>query len=334
MAEANRRKKRKKRKQIRNIAKRTVYFLMTTIVAVALFLFVNERYLHIDGVPTFSSLMQSTGLIKRPKVNVDQDEIAVHFINVGQGDCALIVTPEKNVLIDCGEQTEANNVIQYLRDFGVERLDYVIATHPHSDHIGGMADMLSAFDIGEVMMSEIPDELTPTSYYYEDTLNVIAKKNINAFYTIQGQKFELCKGTTIEILGPISSSFDDLNDFSVVCKLVSGNYSFLFTGDMEKASEYELMDYWINVSADVLKVAHHGSSSSSTSAFLKRVKPQYAVISVGEDNSYGHPANEVIDRLNAMDCEILMTKDEGDIVFVTDGNELAVVTTNSAEEVA
>lgn len=333
MAETSRRQKRKKRKQRRNIVKKISYILVLTILATALFLLFNENYFHFDGIPTISQIMQYVGLIKRPKVVVDQDEIAVHYLDVGQGDCVLIKTPDKNVLIDCGEESESDYVISYLKDFDVERLDYVIITHPHSDHMGGMAHILSAFDIGEVMMPKVSDDLIPISYFYEDTLDIIEEKGIAAFFTMQGQKFELCEGTSLEILGPVSDDFDNLNDFSVVAKLVSGNYSFLFTGDMENAAEKDLMDYWINVSADILKVAHHGSSTSTSYAFLKRIAPTYAVISVGEDNSYGHPTSEILDRLEAMDCKILMTKDEGDIVFITDGNDISYVTTNNQTEV-
>lgn len=334
MAEKSRRQKRKERKQRKDLAKNICYIIFVLLFVAILFLIFNEHYLHIEGVPTITELMEDAGFIKRPKVHVEQDEIAVHFIDVGQGDCALIKTSDKNVLIDCGEDSEAANVISYLKSFGVTKLDYVIATHPHSDHMGGMYRILSSFDVGEVIIPEVSENLTPTTEYYEKFLDVIEERNIGAFFAIQGQKFQLCEGTTLEILGPLGSDYDDLNNFSVVAKLTSGNYSFLFTGDMETASEEKLMEYWINVRADVLKVAHHGSSSSSSTAFLKRISPEYAVISVGEGNSYGHPTSEVLKRLKYFDCEILTTMDKGDIVFITDGNELKYVTTNSGEDAA
>ncbi len=333
MAEQTRKEKRRQKKRRRSAAKKISAALFLIVITAAVFLAFNEHYFHISGVPTVSELMQSAGLLKRPNVVVSQDEIAVHFIDVGQGDCALVKTPDKNLLIDCGEAAEANQVISYLRDFGVKRLDYVIITHPHSDHMGGMYRVLSAFDVGAVLMPAIPNDILPDTDYYRQALDVIEDKNIVKITTIQGQYFDLCEGTSFEILGPIGDSFDDLNDFSVVAKLTSGNYSFLFTGDMEKAAEYELMDYWINVRADVIKVGHHGSASSTSTAFLKRVKPQYAVISVGE-NSYGHPTSEVLKRLESMDCEVFTTMNEGSIVFVTDGNELRCITTNSSEGAA
>lgn len=330
----NKRKARKRKSRKESVVKPFVIGFLTAVLLMAALVFVNENYLHFDSIPTISELSQRLRLVDRPKVTVEQDEIAVHFIDVGQGDCTLIKTSDKNVLIDCGERSEAAHVVAYLRDFGVTRLDYVIATHQHSDHMGGMAQILRAFDIGEFIMPEIPDEMTPTADFYSDALDVIEEKGIEAVYSTVGRVISLCEGTSLELIGPVGSGYDDLNSYSIVARLVSGNYSFLFTGDMESDAEQEMADSWIDVRADVLKVAHHGSSSSSTKAFIGRVGAEYAVISVGEDNSYGHPTNEVLKRLSAFGYEILITMEYGDIVFVTDGNELSYVTTKEEREAA
>ncbi len=300
----------------------------------AIVLFVNEHWLHSSFIPSLSDIYQTLGIIKRPKVEVDQDEIAVHFIDVGQADCAVIITPDKTMLIDSGESETASDVISYLNDFGVKRLDYVIGTHPHSDHMGGMAKILNAFDVGEFIMPEIPDELIPTAYFYSDMLSVIERKGITASYSENGRIIELCEGTAIEFIGPVGKEYDDLNNYSVVAKLTSGNISFLFTGDMEKEAEKELVDRFADLSADVLKVGHHGSSSSSSMEFLDRVSPEYAVISVGIDNSYGHPSEAATKRLKSLDCKVLTTMMYGDIVFVTDGNTLTYTSTNEIKEAA
>ncbi len=333
MAQKRRRSRKRKSKE-KSTGSVFLLGFMTAVLLICAVIFVNENYLHFDSIPTLSELSQRIGLINRPKVTVEQDEIAVHFIDVGQGDCALIKTSDKNVLIDCGEKTEAASVIAYLRDFGVTQLDYVITSHQHSDHMGGMAQILRAFEVGEFIMPEVPDELIPTTDYYSRLLGVIQQKNISAVYSNVGRQIPLCEGTVLHLLGPVGYGYEDLNSYSIVAKLVSGNVSFLFTGDMEYDAELEMVYSWSDISADVLKVAHHGSDSSSTFEFLARVRPQYAVISVGEDNSYGHPENEVVERLDLFTDKILTTMEYGDVVFVTDGNELRYVTTNSFQQAA
>ncbi len=330
-------KKRRRASKRKNRKKRKSNWLYSAFIILMLFgivLFVNEHWLHSSIIPSLSDIYQTLGIIKRPKVEVDQDEIAVHFIDVGQADCALIITPDKTMLIDSGESDTASDVISYLRDFGVTRLDYVIGSHPHSDHMGAMAKILNAFEVGEFIMPEVPDDLIPTAAFYSDMLEVIERKRITASYSENGRVIELCEGTSLEILGPVGAGYEDLNNYSVVAKLTSGNISFLFTGDMEKDAEKELVGRWLDLSADVLKVGHHGSSSSSTIDFLARVNPRYAVISVGIDNDYGHPSEAATKRIKAFGCKIFTTMIYGDIVFVTDGNTLTYTSTNEIKETA
>ena len=327
-----RRKPRRRKKQRKTAGNIAAIILLATL-SVAFMLVLNEKFFHWDFLPTVNGIMQSVGITNR-RVEFQQGETAVHFIDVGQGDCVLIESPGKNVLIDCGERSEAAGVVGYLRDYGITRLDYVIATHQHSDHMGGMAQVLRAFDVGEFIMPDIPDDMIPTSQFYSDALDVIEQKGIKATYACVGRRLDLSEGTVLEILSPIGSDYSSLNSYSVVTKLTSGNISFLFTGDIEKEAETLMTDAWLDIRADVLKVAHHGSSSSSCTAFLKRVRPEYAVISVGADNAYGHPSNDVIDRLDSFGCGILMTMEYGNIVFVTDGNELKYYTPEKAEDAA
>ncbi len=296
--------------------------------------FVNEHWLHLAWLPTLSEILQTSDYLRHPHVTVQQDEIAVHFVDVGQGDCSLIITPDKTALIDCGEDDDIGDLIRYIRSFGVGRLDYVIGTHPHSDHIGGMPQILSSFEVGEFIMSDIPDGKLPTTDYYIDLLDVIDERNIDAVYAEVGREIVLCEGTVLRLIGPLSDRYIALNDHSVVAKLESGNYSFLFTGDMEKEAELDLVASFTDLRADVLKVGHHGSVTSSCSEFLQRVRPDYAVISVGEDNHYGHPVKKVVDRIVDTGAEVLTTKDCGSIVFVTDGNELYHVTAENKEDAA
>ncbi len=325
---AARRKNRKKRKS------NWLYIAFSVLMLFAIVIFVNEHWLHSSFIPSLSDIYQTLGIIKRPKVEVQQDEIAVHFIDVGQADCAVIITPDKTMLIDSGESETASEVISYLRDFGVRKLDYVIGTHPHSDHMGGMAKILNAFEVGEFIMPEIPDEHIPTANFYSNMLEVIERKGIMASYSQNGRVIKLCEGTSLELLGPVGNGYEDLNNYSIVAKLTSGNISFLFTGDMEKEAEIHLLLSMQDLHADVLKVGHHGGASSSSFEFVSLVDPQYAVISVGIDNDYGHPSEAATKRLKALGCKILTTMMYGDIVFVTDGNTLKYTSTNEIREAA
>lgn len=321
-------RKRKNKKKSANDIFRCVFVI---VMLLSMLLFANEHWFHIDFIPTLTDIYKMTGVIKRPNVVVEQDEIAVHFLDVGQADCIFIYTPDKTMLIDSGENDTSQYVISYLRDFGVKRLDYVIGTHQHSDHMGAMAEILRAFEVGEFIMPEIPEEQIPAAAFYSAMLDVIEDKKISASYSENGREITLCEGTVLKLLGPVGDNYEDLNDYSIVAKLTSGNFSFLFTGDMEKIAEQHLLMTFPDIKADVLKVAHHGSASSSCTEFLLAVRPQYAVISAGRNNSYGHPSNEVLERLCLFNCTNLVTMNYGDIVFVTDGNELTYTTTRYGE---
>lgn len=330
-----RRKARRKRKQARENAKKFFLWFLVIVILLAVLVIMNERWLHCRYIPTTSEIADLIGYEKRPQITVQQDEISVHFIDVGQGDCILIDTPEKDMLIDCGETEYAGRVIMYLRSFGVTKLDYVIASHPHSDHMGGMSRIMTAFDVGEFIMPQVPDDMIPQLEFYTDAMDVISSKGIKLTYSEIGNSIPLCEGTQLDIIGPIGTGYSDLNSYSVVAKLTSGNRSFLFTGDMEKDAEYVMAGSWLtDLSADVLKVPHHGSASSSSVEFVMRVHPEYAVFSVGADNKYGHPNSEVVAFYRSIGCKTLMTMHSGDIVFITDGNEIRYATANEQHAAA
>ncbi len=321
-----RRKARKKRKQSRETAKKFFTVVVIIIIIAAAVIMINERYIHCEYIPSTDEIISFIGLEDTPEITVEQDEIAVHFIDVGQGDCIFIDTPDKDMLIDSGEYEYASRVIRYLHSNGVTKLDYIIATHPHSDHMGGMARIMTAFDVGEFIMSEVPEDMIPIAEYYTKAMNTLALKGITTTYSEVGRTITLCEGTQLNIIGPLGSGYDDLNSYSIIAKLTSGNRSFLFTGDMEKDAELELVNSWLNLSADVIKIPHHGSSSSSSSAFVKRVRPSYAVVSVGDDNTYGHPNSEVLNRYRLIGGKVISTMNSGSVVFITDGNEITYIT--------
>lgn len=332
----NRRRQGVKRRQERVTANSVVFTVVVALVlCFTLFIFINDTFLRLDGIPSVYDVLCVMGIAKKPLVKTQvSGEATVHFIDVGQGDCELIVTEKYTLLIDCGEDSTVSEVIGYIHSLGITKLDYVIATHPHSDHMGGMYEILERFNVGRFIMPEIDEDYEPVTVVYDKMLDVIEKKSINASYANAGEVIFLGEGASLEIIAPVRSDYDNLNNFSVAARLVFGNTSFLFTGDIEALAESDILQSGTNVDSDVIKVPHHGSTSSSSKEFLNAVSPEYAVIEVGLDNDFGHPKSEILRRYKSMECEVFTTAESGDIVFVTDGTEITVVTENGGEEAA
>ena len=302
-------------------------FTAVLLVLIVSFLFLNEKFFGIEGIPTLKELYESAGF-KEKAVSAAEGTAEVHFIDVGQGDSELIRTKNKTVLIDCGEREYYNEVISYIENLGISRLDYVIVSHPHSDHMGGMSYILDKFDIGLVIMPKVKEELTPTTNAYKRLLESIGENNIAVEYASVGASYPLDEGE-MTLLSPVRD-YDDLNNYSITVRFSYGEDSFLFTGDIEKEAERDILDFGENVSTDVLKVAHHGSSTSSCKEFLQAAAPRYAVIEVGEGNDYGHPHDDTIKRLEKADIPVYRTDFSGNIVFISDGNGLKITSENAA----
>ncbi len=241
------------------------------------------------------------------------DTLRVNYIDVGQGDSIFIQLPNnETMLIDAGEVYKSENVINYLNNLGIKKIDYVVGTHPHTDHIGGLEEVINTFDIGSIYMPRA----SSTSKTYLDLLTAISNKGLKVKTAKSGVVVLDDDNLKLEFIAPNSDNYSELNNYSAVLKLTYLDNTFLFMGDAETLSENEVT---CNVDADVIKVGHHGSDSSSGIEFVKKVSPEYAIIMVGEGNSYNHPYQSIIDRYENVGAKVLRTDLDGNIVCDSDG---------------
>ncbi len=251
-------------------------------------------------------------------------ELAVHYLDVGQADSMLIELPNgETMLIDAGNNADGPAVVAAIRALEHERIDYVIATHPHEDHIGGMDDVINAFSIGKFYLPQMADRDIPTTVTFEEMLEAAADRGVRFSTAKAGVELLALPNLTARLIAPVEGETDGLNNYSAVLRLQYGETSFLFTGDAETAAEAKMTD---PVAADVLKVGHHGSDSSTSQAFVDRVSPSIAIVSVGKDNSYGHPAADVLARLEAAGAAIYRTDLCGTVTVRSDGSTVSVET--------
>ena len=234
--------------------------------------------------------------------------MTVHFIDVGQGDSLLAESDGHFLLVDAGENDQGDTVIAYLREAGVTSLDYVIGTHPHSDHIGGLDDVIRAFDVKAVILPPVAH----TTKTFEDVLDAVQEKNLTLTQPKPGDSYAL-GDAAFTILAPQADYGDDLNNWSVGIRLACAEGALVACGDAEAQAEEDIAASGLTLSADVLKVGHHGSSTSTSNAFLQAVSPAWAVISCGEGNSYGHPHEETLKKLEDAGVSVLRTDLLGDI---------------------
>lgn len=246
--------------------------------------------------------------------------LRVSFIDVGQGDCSLIQCDGYVILIDGGEAEQVKKVEKYLLASGVRQIDGYILTHPHFDHIGAAADIISDYKVDTVYMTDFDDYNMPVTNCFENVLNAIDKKNCEIVTVKKGDKFNF-GDLKINILSP-SSQTDDYNDMSIVFRAEYKSVSFLFTGDASSLIEDQLIDSGEHLKSDVLKVGHHGSAHSSSAGFLDKVQPDYAVISCGKGNSYGHPSSSTTERLGNYVIKQFRTDRNGTVIFYSDGHRL------------
>ena len=253
-----------------------------------------------------------------------EGELAVHFLDVGQADAILVVDGDKTMMIDTGDWPNGEHkeyMLSYIESLGIETIDYLVLTHPDADHIGGAPEVINTFDVINCIM---PDE-TKVSATFERTLDALEDNGVNVLLPEPGDEYTL-KNAVFRILAPLKTTYTDTNDHSVVLRLQYGERSILFAGDAEKKSEQDMVERYGETSAlkaDVLKVGHHGSRTSSSEQLLSLVDPAYAVISCGVGNIHRHPHSETVDRLASNGVVTYRTDTDGTVVMLTDGEAIS-----------
>ncbi|XZL31828.1 ComEC/Rec2 family competence protein [Clostridium perfringens] len=246
-------------------------------------------------------------------------ELIISYIDVGQGDAAYIKVNGNDILIDAGPRSNSKELLEQLKAKNIDDFELVIATHPHEDHIGGMVDVFKEYEVKAFYSPKI----THTTKTYENLVKAVKDEGLKTKELKGGMVIDLGEGAKFEVFTPQKSEYEELNDYSPIMKLSFGDTSYLFTGDAEKLAEEEaLAKYKTSLDSDVIKFGHHGSSSSSSNAFIEAVSPKYGIISCAKDNKYGHPHRETLDIIKKYNIKTFRTDTDGEIILTSDGKSI------------
>lgn len=249
--------------------------------------------------------------------------LLVEYIDVGQGDSSFSIFPDgKVMLIDGGEVGQGATVLEAMKKYNIQKIDFLVATHPHSDHIGGLAEVLLKMPTEKVILPRIADEDVPTTLAYENLLDAIYESHAEVVEAKAGLELYKKNNLSVTCLSPTQGSKKNLNNYSAVIRISYGDTSFLFMGDAEKSVEKQLLKSGQELCSDVLKAGHHGSNTASSEEFLQAVLPKYAVISAGTGNSYGHPHAETLKRLQKVKAEVFRTDKQGSITAISNAQTI------------
>lgn len=299
--------KKRKRQEIRR-------FFIGLILIIAIFAY--ETYLE-EPLQNMLYKLEEYEILPAKSRKVDGN-LHIYYFDVGQADCILIQNKTNNMVIDAGNNADGLKLVKALKSLGIEKIDYLVGTHAHEDHIGGMDDLIRNFEIKTFYMPEV----ITTTKTFEDVLDALEEKQV-AFDTPEIDKTFYLGDALVDTLY-VGTDETDLNNTSIVLKVTYGRNAFLFMGDAEAKVERQILDK--DISSDILKLGHHGSSHSTTKDFLKEVNPTYAIISVEKGNDYGHPHKETLTRLKNQNVKVYRTDKDHTIIATSDGNNITIST--------
>lgn len=255
---------------------------------------------------------QPNGQTSSSEAQEPQGELKFTMIDCGQADSFLLEQDGKTCLVDCGTRSTGKDVVKYLKDKGITKIDYLFGTHPHDDHMGGMYDVITNFEIGKVIIPKVKDGTVTTNWYLK-LMKELKQNSYNIEYVSLGTIYQLGQAT-INVIGPINEPDENKNNYSTVLKVSFGEMDIIMTGDAEKKVEQDIIESGINLDAEILKVGHHGSDTSTSEAFLDAISPDYALISTEVGNKYDHPIKVTMDNLKSRNIEVYRTDENGTVV--------------------
>lgn len=295
--------------------------LLTTFAIILVFMFLECILYGTQENGTIGDTNNSSNKEEVSNVQSAEGELTLIMIDVGQADSFLLVQDGKTALIDCGTRSTGEDVVEYLKSQGITRLDYVFGTHPHDDHMGGMYDVITNFEIGKIIIPETKlGEIT--SNWYMKLMQEFKNGLHDVEYAKLGKVYNL-GGATMKIIGPISEPDGNLNNYSIVLKVSFGDMDVIMTGDAETVVEKEILESGENIDAEILKVGHHGSDTSSSEEFLDAITPEYALISAKIGNMYKHPVESTMEKLENRDIEVYRTDENGTVVVTITADDIS-----------
>ncbi len=295
--------------------------LLTTFAIILVFMFLECILYGTQENGTIGDTNNSSNKEEVSNVQSAEGELTLIMIDVGQADSFLLVQDGKTALIDCGTRSTGEDVVEYLKSQGITRLDYVFGTHPHDDHMGGMYDVITNFEIGKIIIPETKlGEIT--SNWYMKLMQEFKNGLYDVEYPKLGEVYNL-GGATMKIIGPISEPDGNSNNYSIVLKVSFGDMDVIMTGDAETVVEKEILESGENIDAEILKVGHHGSDTSSSEEFLDAITPEYALISAKIGNMYKHPVESTMEKLENRDIEVYRTDENGTVVVTITTDDIS-----------